>query len=449
MPELNAADIEQFNRTLEPRELLKRMGYMSDSIYEDGKVIRIFCPIHKDQVRRSLVIDTERRTFKCQFTRCPVHKGGMLVELYAIALDMETPVAVERLTQGQDQQAERSLLDQGQALIEKGFFEQALPVLTQARKLVPENTITRCKIASLLLEMGQTEHGQKEYLGAAEDFAVKGDLEKTLSIYNLLLLLMPQNPRVRRQMAVLFGRMGRRADAAEHLKWVIEYHLSRQQISEVLETCEMLVELTPDDPVLLSLHMDALVQTGLIDQAVTQCEKAARLHMDRGEYRKARELVQKGFDLMPHHGGMSELRYYLRSMAPGEDTAPTGLQQGSEDGDEAEGDGEDGFTDWIASLEEDIDRPTAEFANAENADAADPDDARVQLCRQQLEALGDAELAPMEQFLRDMYQDVHRSYEEGAMEQDELQTVWEFYRAFCIAYEQIRRERQIEEQSPL
>ncbi|NUN94761.1 MAG: hypothetical protein HUU16_01190, partial [Candidatus Omnitrophica bacterium] len=70
---------------LDPEVALKKIGFRVDKVQRFGAQLRSFCPIHRDEVIRTLTIDVSKRTFRCSYGQCPGHKGGNLVELYAQA----------------------------------------------------------------------------------------------------------------------------------------------------------------------------------------------------------------------------------------------------------------------------------------------------------------------------------------------------------------------------
>ena len=40
------------NASLDAWDLLVKMGFQESSLYREGNTIRLFCPLHKDQIRR-------------------------------------------------------------------------------------------------------------------------------------------------------------------------------------------------------------------------------------------------------------------------------------------------------------------------------------------------------------------------------------------------------------
>ena len=114
-----------FNASLDPFLVLKRMGFTESSIYQEGSIVRIHCPIHKDLVRKSMIIDIEERTFKCQYSQCEAYDGGLLVELVAMYYDCEIDEVTKHLF-GDDDKS-NDLLFRGEMFINKGMHEEALP----------------------------------------------------------------------------------------------------------------------------------------------------------------------------------------------------------------------------------------------------------------------------------------------------------------------------------
>ena len=78
-----------FNASLDPFLVLKKMGFTDHSMFIEGDIVRVHCPIHKDLVRKSLIIDVAEKTFKCQYANCEAHEGGLLIELVALYYDCD------------------------------------------------------------------------------------------------------------------------------------------------------------------------------------------------------------------------------------------------------------------------------------------------------------------------------------------------------------------------
>ncbi|GIX45615.1 MAG: hypothetical protein KatS3mg130_2023 [Candidatus Sumerlaea sp.] len=88
--------IEQVNEQLDPTALLQLIGYATDKVQVVGSSVKAFCPIHKDTRFRSLLVDSNKRSFKCTIKTCQGFNGGSLVQLYALTRGLELlPAALE------------------------------------------------------------------------------------------------------------------------------------------------------------------------------------------------------------------------------------------------------------------------------------------------------------------------------------------------------------------
>ncbi len=421
-----------FNDRLNPRAVLHKMGFGDEAISEEGETLRLFCPVHKDQVRRSLVLEKQRNRFRCQYKSCPAHAGGLLVEL--LALYWNVPVAEAMQKYNEEIHPERQLVAQADRLIAESKLTEAAGLLQEALRLAPREEITRCKLAALYLEMGQRDRGFKEYLTAAEDFACKNQIDKTLSIYNILVMLSPQDIRVRRQMAYLFSRLGRHKEAAEHLKWVIDQLLERNQIEEAIKDSREVLQLCPNEPDIHLLLARLLSQTHRINEAVGEALQAAELAFERGDRATAEAAVTFGLIYNPLHERLRELRSILCE-TPVSGESPLGGSAA----------GEDEFGEWLESLQEEVAEPTDSAARRSPSPAAGTSAIRqeqwLQYCRNTLANLDNEKLDSMGRQLRAMFEDVEASFKAGTLSQWELNILKDFYASFCLAYDQVRKSK--------
>ena len=427
-----------FNRSLDPREVLRQMGFAGDAIDDEGERIRLFCPIHKDQIRRSLLIEKSVNRFQCTYKACPANKGGHLIELLAMYLGVDVPQAIEHLRGAPV--PEEGLAARADRLIESGDVAGALRLFEEAVRLSPRDEVTRCKLAAAYLEMGRRDDGFREYLVAAEDFAVKNQVDKTLTIYNILVMLSPQDVRVRRQMAYLFSRLGRHKDAAEQLKWVVDRLMSRGEIPEALKCARQVLDLCPEAPEIHMFMAKLLSQSHKIGEAVAAAEQAAHLAYDQGEMKLADEAVTFGLIYNPQHEGLRAMEAHLRATTP----AGAPLEEPAA--------GDDDFGDWLGSLEQAIvsDKPITGIVR-EGAVAAEPVPGRsakdsqirqqewMDFCRGTLEGLDDDKLQSMGQHLRQMFADVQSTFQMGDVDEWELNVLKDFYMSFCRAYDEVRK----------
>lgn len=452
--ELKDADYS-FNASLDPFLVLKRMGFTESSIYQEGGIVRIHCPIHKDLVRKSMIIDTEERTFKCQYSQCDAYEGGLLVELVAMFYDCQIDEVTKHLF-GEDDKS-NDLLFRGEMFINKGMHEEALPYLEQAVQLDPRNEITRSKLSALYLELNRKDDAFREYMLAAESYAVKGELEKTLSIYNILIILQPGAVKARKELSYLFARMGRPDAAAEQLKWVVDFYMQYGQVRGAQEAINSILELDPENGMTYYLQGVVLAQSGKRGPAGQAFEKGATLLMNSGEISRARISLDQAQEIQPNSPSLRVLKQRLAQMEADEvKSAKARYDQNVADGIDPNQE-EANFMDWLSEVDDKlgvpldqmeiaVEEPIARVATGSNINETteiSPEDRRVALCLGDMRNLTPDQLEKMRQQLISMFTDVRKTYEEGLLSEWEMRTIKDFYKAFCVAVDQHRKNQGI------
>ncbi|MCB2155725.1 hypothetical protein KQI84_12645 [bacterium] len=446
-----------FNASLDPYLVLKRMGFTESSIYQEGAIVRVHCPIHKDLVRKSLIVDTTEKTFKCQYSQCEAYEGGLLIELVALYYDCGLDEVTRNLFGEEDKSSD--LLFRGEMFINKGMHHDALPYLEQAVSLDPRNEITRSKLAALLLELGRKDDAYREYLQAAESYAVRGELDKTLSIYNILIILQPGAVKARKELAYLFARMGRPDAAAEQLKWVVDFYMQYNQVRGAQESINSMLELAPDNGMCHYLLALLHEKAGKRVPAMQAYEKAIKMFLDTEEINRAEGALAQAIELAPANPRLKELSEQIEEKA---------AEIAAREPEEQEGSGgseEEQFIDWLRGVDEKLamgvdeeeavsgavsreavpkqggrqEPVQAEPVNPYDTSEISPEDRRVLLCLNDMKDLTPEQLEKMRQQLIGMFTEVRKTYEDGLLSDWEMRTIKDFYKAFCVAVDQHRR----------
>lgn len=447
-----------FNASLDPFLVLKRMGFTESSIYQEGNMIRIHCPIHRDLVRKSMIIDLDEKTFKCQYSQCDAYEGGLLIELVALYFDCPIEEVTKNLFGDEDKSSD--LLFRGEMYINKGMHEEALPYLEQAVQLDPRNETTRCKLAALLLELGRKDDSYREYMSAAESFAVHGELEKTLSIYNILIILQPGAVKARKELSFLFSRMGRPDAAAEQLKWVVDFYMKYEQVRGAQDAITSMLELDPSNGMAHYLSAQLHKIQGKKGPAADALEKSATLLLETKEPSRARVALDELAEIRPGSPRLERLRENLAEVES--EVAENQSALNFDEIDQAPAD--TNFLDWLDNAERQAQEPisaagTAAETSGESLAPMTPseeqaanegrsavesseisvEDRRVELCLNDMKELAPEQLEKMRQQLIGMFTDVRKTYEDGLLSEWEMGIIRDFYKAFCVAVDQHRR----------
>jgi tetratricopeptide (TPR) repeat protein len=356
--------------------------------------------------------------------------------------------------------------------INQGRASEALPYFEQACAQNPNDEITRCKMAALYLELNMKDEAYREYLRAAESYAVRGELEKTLSIYNILIMLQPGAVKARKQLAVLFSRLGRPDAAAEQLKWVMDFYMHYGQLKGAIEACDQLIEVAPENALGRRLKGVMLLQMAKRVEGVREFEEAARLFLLQNERDQALATIEEGLKVAPANPRLRELHAQAETMAPSEKPRTTPEETVA---------AEEAFIAWLRDVDAKLDfqtppagLPAAATATeaAPTAPAAPPwaipppvpapaappppqpsapppvsgrsqyetaeilpGDIRVSRCLADIADLTTSQVENMREEIIMMFNEARRTYEEGLVSDWELRVIKEFYKAFNVAVE--------------
>ncbi|MGI8906834.1 MAG: hypothetical protein ACR2IE_10125 [Candidatus Sumerlaeaceae bacterium] len=294
------------NASLDSWDLLVKMGFTEASLYREGSTVRLFCPLHKDQIRRSMIIYTDKNSYKCQYTNCEGHKGGNLLEFYSAYMGVDLPDVIGHIRNHGT--TETDLVERADKMIQEGSLIDALPLLQKSVQLDPQNEITRCRLAALYLELGDKENGYKEYMTAAEQYGVKGELDKTLQIYNILVIISPDDVKVRKQLSYLFSRLKREDEAVSQLKWVVDKHIRKGELKDAEGICKKMIELCPEYPESHRTLGEVYLKQGNYFDAVEELRTATTHFIRQLNLKKAKDTVDQGLKFTPGNPALKELR---------------------------------------------------------------------------------------------------------------------------------------------
>ena len=77
--------INEVLRRLSAGDVLHKINYRPEMIQDAGHTLKCFCPIHKETVFRTLLLDKKSKRYRCSNFSCPGGSGGDLIDLYARA----------------------------------------------------------------------------------------------------------------------------------------------------------------------------------------------------------------------------------------------------------------------------------------------------------------------------------------------------------------------------
>ena len=164
--------INKLNQSLNAETVLFKINYKTSGVEQRGNILRAFCPIHREEMIRSLVIDTSRSTFRCLYTSCRGHRGGRYFDLYKLSRNIDDLTAVREL-------AAEVGMKLNMAAIEHGPSAAATPTP------VPESSITAAPTPEAPSEPEPEEEiSLDEMLYALPEETPEGEVPAVLESYS-------------------------------------------------------------------------------------------------------------------------------------------------------------------------------------------------------------------------------------------------------------------------
>ena len=162
-----------------------------------------------------------------------------------------------------------------QKYLERGQDHRALEEFARVVQEDPSDTRTWLKMAEIHVRHGALGEARDIYLRTAEIYISQGFQAKALTVYKSVLKLTPGLPHVRIQLGELYRRMGMISDALTELEAAARELLDAGRSADALPSLRRIVELHPDNVVSRIRLAEAASKAGRIDEAVAELAHAA------------------------------------------------------------------------------------------------------------------------------------------------------------------------------
>ncbi|MGC8740795.1 MAG: tetratricopeptide repeat protein [Candidatus Sumerlaeaceae bacterium] len=374
--------IRDLNEQLDPRAVLELINYHSDKLQESGETLRGFCPIHRETVFRTLIIDKSKRTFRCMYSLCKGAAGGTLVELYALAQDIPLEKAVEELA-GHFQIEVRMTADPeflekqaevAENYLELGFYEDAEKVLREiveadsnyerahrgllevykhlgntealgehhgilAQLLIqrgerlaayehvkawaeyqPDAPKAHYLLAEYLREQGDLEAALEEFMAAADLYAAKEDFQAAIDAYRQADSLRLDVVDVVPHVLQIYEQMGKPTEAVAFLSERAEASLLHADFARSAQLLEQALELAPNDPSLRARLCEIAILADTGGDWLPRVFEWAQWFVESGMPEKAVQVYERVLGAQPtNEEAVERLRALYAAMGRTED----------------------------------------------------------------------------------------------------------------------------------
>lgn len=87
----------QMNSALEIRALVNFLNYQPEKLKREGDIFLAMCPIHRDTVFRTLVLNPRNNTYQCRYQACPGNHAADFLDLVVRVQRVTLPEAIDAL----------------------------------------------------------------------------------------------------------------------------------------------------------------------------------------------------------------------------------------------------------------------------------------------------------------------------------------------------------------
>ncbi len=351
----------EINDALDPRRVLEFVAYKTDKIQDAGDTLRGFCPIHRENVFRTLVVNKERRSFKCMYGLCAGAEGGDLVRLVSLArgvsvneaahalvkemgIEIRVPVNPDLLNKNAEvgenyltldyfddakrafdeilesepgfERAHEGLLKaliglgdtDGQARTRQVLARLALQhkrpeaAVEHARELAAlrqADPVARKLLAECCLEAGDTGAALDEFMYVADLCESAGDFDAAIEAYKRIEDLETDVVDINPHLLNAFQQSGRAADAVEHMTAKAERAAQRADFNTAAELLELLFDLDESRLDTRSRYVDFAVLAHPLETWSERVLETASWFLEHSESDRAIAALRQLLDQMP------------------------------------------------------------------------------------------------------------------------------------------------------
>jgi tetratricopeptide (TPR) repeat protein len=297
-------------------DVLEFIDFHPETISRDGSRVRAACPIHRDAVFRTLVVEHGGHVYRCSKVDCPGHEGGDLIDLLARSRRLLYDEALRLLID--EFQLDVDLPEDSAALAEVMAEVRTYMDLMRA---TPDRREAHAEEARQRLEQILEQHGEE--LGPlrarielaremgdepalrcwlkplAEAEHEDGDHALSTKLALEYLDLEPGDLELRRRIAVGILESGRAKEAVEQLMLLADAAEMAGELGTALEAYRLLSTI-PDSGMDATPMIDNLLMAlGNREEAAREVLARAEQHIARHEHNQAMALLETAMEADP------------------------------------------------------------------------------------------------------------------------------------------------------
>lgn len=295
--------IKEIHRHLETIKILGLINYHVDKIQDEGAKVRCFCPIHKEIVFRTLIVDKEKKEYRCSYNLCSGNKGGDLIDLFAKSRDISYEEALMQLVEELQLPVELPPTDEfiakeleiGENLITMGQFDEAYEQFLKVIKFQPDNIPAlkgMVEVASQAREDEAAQWLEKLVLRLRDE-----QNYEDLVTYAEQLLARNETPEIRGLLAEAYETQGFLEQAYNEYLVLADIYEAGQQYDKALTLYRKIQKSDIDILDVNALIVQLLMAIGQSAEAAEELYQQAKSKRERGKLGEAEDLVLQALEL--------------------------------------------------------------------------------------------------------------------------------------------------------
>ena len=219
-----------------------------------------------------------------------------------------------------NEEALKCFYELAEKYVEGGFVPRSIAVYKRIMKINAESDRAMLRLGELYSMQGLLRDARTHYLQAVELFMRRKEKERAREVFEKILLLDMENPKLQLQMAVLYADTGKTPEAIAMYLGAVERFLDRKEPSEASGALETLLKLDPGNLDGAILYGRMYVEQGDYSRAITALQAIPSLadckgalnwlfhaYMKQGDVVRAREIATQLFDRHEDFAGLAQV----------------------------------------------------------------------------------------------------------------------------------------------
>jgi len=200
----------------------------------------------------------------------------------------------------------RKGLESALAYIQQGKLDRAFDAYQTVLKADPADSNVLNALGDLCARMGNKAEAITFFMRLGEVYRDDGFTVRAIAVYKKVLKLDPSHTEASLSCADQYAEQGLRAEAKQQFQGIADHYLRRGNLSKTLEIYEKMIRVDPAHRPTLSKVAGILTRPGGVEESLTQLNSLGERLLGSGHAEVARQLYEAVVDLFRSHGREAE-----------------------------------------------------------------------------------------------------------------------------------------------